>query len=132
MSSGANSAEELTETQLQYLAWRTDPDRTGGKAGFAKAHSVSESTLHNWDKSPRFQLAYEERLRELNLSPDKIQAVIAAAHKKATGGDVHAMKLYLDYLERLQPTRVTRPKGAEDLTDEELADLVAGVAELAE
>ena len=63
----------------------------------------------------------EQRLAELNVSPDRIQAVVDALWAAASRGDTKAASLYLQYVDRLQPKRVViEDARVASLSDDEL------------
>lgn len=109
---------ELTEQQLEYVAWRADPHREGDKHSWARDHGVSRSTIYKWESKPWFRNALEKRLAELNIEPDRIQAVLERLWREAEGGDVQAAKLYFAEIERIRPA----PPKREDHTIAELSD----------
>lgn len=112
----------LSPLQLEYIEWLCDPERRGSKVGWARDHGVAESTVYKWSKDRWFKAAYEQRLAELNISPDRIQMVVDALHRAAAGGDTKAAQLYLQYVDRLQPKRVViEDARVASLSDEELA-----------
>lgn len=96
----------LSEVQRDYIEWLCDPEREGSKAQWAKDRGLSPRTLYSWVSDRWFKAAYEQRLAELNVSPDRIQAVVESLWKQAKGGDTKAASLYLQYVDRLQPKRV--------------------------
>lgn len=96
----------LSEKQLAYIEWRCDPEREGSKQQWADANGMSVRTLYNWVNDRWFKVAYEQRLAELNISPDRIQVVIDALWAGAKRGDTKAASLYLQYVDRLSPKRI--------------------------
>lgn len=96
----------LSPKQRDYIEWLCDPERKGSKKAWAEENGVSETTIHRWQNEYVFKQAYEQRLAELNISPDRIQAVVDALHRAAKTGDTKAASLYLQYVDRLQPKRV--------------------------
>lgn len=112
---------ELTETQLAYVAWRADPERSGGKREWGKEHAVSDNTLRKWDHEPWFRDALDRRLQELNISPDRMQVILDRLHQEAKGGDVQAAKTYFQWVSELMPKRTRiEDTSIESLSDEEL------------
>jgi hypothetical protein len=111
----------LSEKQLAYILWLCDPEREGSKAQWAVANGLSVRTLYNWVNDRWFKVAYEQRLAELNISPDRIQVVIDALHNAAKGGDTKAASLYLQYVDRLSPKRIIiEDVRVASMSDEEL------------
>jgi hypothetical protein len=117
----------MTETQLAYVEWRSNPKREGSKESWAKAHGVSTETLRRWDKSEWYRTAMEDRLHELHLGEDAQLEVMASIHQSAVNGDNQAQKLYVAMLERLAPMKARVDDG--DLagkTTEELLAMLEG------
>lgn len=111
---------ELTDKQAAYVEYLLDPNR-GTQREWAEANDVTEVTLRKWRKYQWFQHALERRMQELNVTPDRLQAVIDAMWKAAASGDVQAAKVYLAYVHTLKPPKQIQETGAfEDMTDEDL------------
>jgi len=96
----------LSARQVEYLEWLMDPERQGSRKAWAEARGMAPKTLYNWMHDRWFNAAYEQRLAELNISPDRIQGVIDSLHKAAKAGDTKAASLYLQYVDRLNPKRI--------------------------
>lgn len=112
---------ELTQTQLEYIDWRANPQQDGSKTAWAAEHGVSDDTLRRWEKTVWFREAMERKLAEYNITPDRVQQIIDALHRAAVGGDTAAAMKYLQYVESLQPSRtLVEDVKIESLTDEEL------------
>lgn len=120
--------------QDAYIDWALDPERVGTQAEWCRAHSTVPSTVYRWKHDdPYFQQELDQRMREKNVSPDRIQSVIDAlfssAIDSANRGQVAAARLLLEYLELFTPTskRVTERKttlDASQLSDDELKALI--------
>jgi len=111
----------LSTPQLEYIEWLCDPQRQGSKKEWARDHGFAESTIFRWQNDRWFKAAYEQRLAELNVSPDRIQAVVDALWAAASRGDTKAASLYLQYVDRLQPKRVViEDARVASLSDDEL------------
>jgi hypothetical protein len=112
---------ELTDTQLAFIEWRADPARQGTKQEWADTHDVNVRTLNKCEKTPWFREGLERRLTELNISPDRIQAVLDALWKDASRGDAASARAYLAAVDDMRPPR---PKLEDNsivsLSDEEL------------
>jgi len=67
---------------------------------FAKKFGVSEDTLTDWKKTPRFP----ERIRQIILEheQEKLPDVIDALRGKAMEGDPSAVRLWLQYVGEIQ------------------------------
>ena len=113
----------LDQRRIDFIEWLVDPTRSGSQNEYAKRIGVDHATLSKWKKESIFRTAWEKRLAELNVSPDRMQEVINAMHGRAVRGDVQAAKLYLQYVDRFQPTTrvVVDDRAAKEMSDEELA-----------
>lgn len=115
---------DLTDAQLAYVEWSSTPKpaRLLTKEQFAASVSVSDDTLRRWDKTAWFREAMERRMAELNITPDRVQAVVDALWEAATTDrDVTAMTKYMQYVESLSPNRkLVEDVRIESLSDEEL------------
>lgn len=120
---GADGNLELTEEQLAFVDWLVDPEREGSQADFARQLGLHPSTLSVWKKDRAFRRVWDEKLAELNVDPDRIQKVIDALYKEALRGDVKAMQLYLQYVDRFTPKTATvvEDRRAQEMSDEDIA-----------
>lgn len=122
-------------TQAEFIEWLVDPSREGTQEAWAEAHSLHPRTLSAWKKAPAFREAWDRRLAELNVNPDRIQRVVDALYENATDREsrdqVKAANLYLQYVEKFTPKRqvVGDRRSLEDMSDEELEELIAAGAE---
>lgn len=91
----------------KFLAWYTHPDRrprTETIVSYARDNGLPPGRVRKWFKDPRFCAALEEKCQELNLRPDRVQAVVDAVWDRAVNkGDIRAAELYLRYVGRLLP-----------------------------
>lgn len=111
----------LTTVQREYLEWLLDPNHTGNKKEWARAHDVNEGTPRTWELKQTFIDARNQRLNELNINPMRVQLIIDALFAKASAGDVQAAKLVLDYLNKINPVRPqVEDRAVSEMTDEEL------------
>lgn len=118
-----------------FIDWLLDPERDGSQNQWAKDHGIVPSTIFRWKTDdPYFAKELDQRMREHNVSPDRIQKVIDALFASATNpdnrGQVSAAKLLLEYLELFTPTskRVNEKRttlDASQLSDDELEALIA-------
>lgn len=112
---------ELTQTQLDYIDWRANPERQGAKRAWAEEHGTSETTLQRWDKTAWFRDGLDKKLAQLNVSPDRMQAILDRLHNEAKGGDVAAAKAYMQWVSVMMPDRTrVEDVSIESLTDDEL------------
>lgn len=118
--------------QSEFLDWlltsKDDREHNTIRA-WAAAHSVSQHTPSEWKKDRRFRREWEDRAAAKNISVDRIQNVIDTLYEAAVGGDVQAAKMYLSHVEKLSPPVVAvRDPDVQDLSDDELRELVVGLA----
>jgi hypothetical protein len=130
-NTGVTNAELLTAIQSEFLDWWLDPAREGTQTDWAKAHGLQPNKIGEWKRQPWFRKEWERRARELNLGPEKVQAVIAAVHAAALNGNVAAQKLYLQYAKELLPPALKRdePRPLKEMSTEELKAAVAKLME---
>lgn len=130
----ATGLVDLTEDQEKFIEWLVDPARKGSQNDCARTIGVNPSTLSKWKRDLSFRKAWDTRLAELNVQPDRIQKVIESLYENAIGSgpqSVKAQELYLRFVDRFIPKEevVTR-RGASDLSDDELADAAENVLHL--
>lgn len=123
-SRGVPKRTELTATQLEFVEWLCDMERQGTQVAFAADHGVAGATLTTWKRDPLFIEHWNNRLKELNVHPVRIQRVLDAIWTAAIGGDTKAASLYLQYVERFTPKQqiIVRDKAISEMSDSELAD----------
>jgi hypothetical protein len=132
---------QISELQREFLEWLVDP-RTSAEKGtqkaWAEAHGLDQQTPSRWKTDLAFRRAWERRLHELNIDPDRIQKVIDSVYEIAINGVNNADRikgatLYLQYVNRLSPSKAQpaeEEKPIEDMSDEELEALASNVVEL--
>ena len=124
---------KVSDLQAEFIEWLLDPNKQGSQNEFARQHNVAVSTLSNWKKKDAiFKTEWERRAAELNVSTDRIQAVIEAIYQSATNSDakehVKAATLYLQYVDKFTPkldmgvTKKDQATSLEEMTDEELQE----------
>lgn len=120
----------MKEVQYRFVDWLCDPNREGDQGSWAKANDVHEVTVSRWKRNSHFIDAWYDRLRELDVAPEKVQEVTVALQRKAADGDMKAAKLYLDYVAQFTPQRevVAESKALASMTDAELDALLAQAA----
>ncbi len=123
----------LHEKQLQLIDWLTDPNRQGTHKDFARTIETTPETVYRWKKLPEFRAEWDKRLVELNIRPDRVQAVVEELWKAASnpGRDqVKAAQLYLAFVDRYSPkiTLVHDKRALAEITDEELDAMLAAAA----
>lgn len=125
----------LTEGQEAFLDWLVDPARVGSQNELADKIGVNRSTLSKWKKDIFFKRAWDKRLAELNIEPERIQAVVENMYQAAIGSGPQAIKaaeLYLRYVDRFTPKQeiVSSSSEATEMTDEELASAAENIIRL--
>lgn len=137
----ADGEIQLSDVQKEFLEWLVDP-RTSAEKGtqkeWAKAHDVQPETPSRWKQDMAFRRAWDRRLHDLNISPDRIQRVIDEVYGIIENGShadkIKAATLYLQFINRLSP-KDKAPAGEpekdiEDMSDEELAEMASNVTAL--
>ena len=111
--------------KARYVEWYALPDseklpRTSKEWG--AEFGVPERTLAAWRKSVWFRDQLELLYGQVNVSPDRVQAVIDAMHSQAVQGNTKAAELYMRMVDRIAPPQViVKHKAADELSDAELA-----------
>lgn len=126
---------KLSPDQRAFIEWLVAPvQEPSTQYAYAAQTNTAPKTLTNWKNLPEFREEWDRRLQELNVDPERVQEVMDALHIKAKGGDVRAIKLYLEVIDRFRPKVEVEVTRASDLTDEQLAELLEQAAgdELAE
>jgi hypothetical protein len=131
-----NKNEELTLTpqQQQYLDWLCTPpsERTPPSKHKMAVHlGVNETTLRRWEKKEVFRNHWKAAVDEVQGSPERTARLLDTLYAKALDGDTKSAQLYLQATNRMAPPTVTvqSNKKAAELSDEELDQLIAAVAE---
>lgn len=113
----------MPEVQQEYLEWLLSLDKQPPtQKAWCEQHGVTHTNPARWKRDPRFIAVWERRAEELNISVDRVQAVVDALHGKAVGGDVKAASLYLQYVDRFTPQKkvVTESTNVTQMSDAEL------------
>jgi len=124
----------LTTRQESYLDWLcTAPAERepSSKRRYADAHGTTTQTLRNWEKNQVFRDEWRRRVDLVQGSPEKTHSLLESLYAKAMDGDMKAADLYLRATNRMspQPIKVETSRAVAELSDEELAGLVALRAE---
>lgn len=91
---------------------------------------VDPTTLRRWEKKQVFKKEWDNRVSEIQGSPERTQRLLDNLYARALGGDNKATQLYLQATNRLVVTpTVTQTTAASELSDEELDKLLASLAE---
>ena len=127
------STDEESGVQTMPDRWRSllewvlaGPERTPvTQKAWAVENDMHEDSIRRIKRDVRFVREWDRRAAELNVHPERTQAVIDALYGAAAGGDVKAASLYLQYVEKFTPKRrliVDDDRDATGLSDSELAD----------
>jgi hypothetical protein len=124
---------QFTQQQESYLDWLcTAPSerKPRTKEAMASELGVNITTLRRWEKKPHFKAEWQERVDELQGSPERTQAVLDILYKKALDGDTKSAHLYLQATNRMAPptVEIKSEKKAAELSDEELDQLIGAMA----
>ena len=116
----------MPEIQREFLEWLVDPSPDKGtQKDWVQSRGYHEDAAIRWKRHPLFKAAMEKRYAELNISPDRVQAVMDSLWKQAVNGNTRAAELYLRVVEKHKaPVNLDAEKGIEELSDEELFALV--------
>lgn len=89
---------------------------------YCRSTGTSEASLAAWRRDSRVRDAIRERLRDFNVSEERIQEVIDALWLSATQGDVNAAKTYLQYVADFMPKSkvVIEDRRVEEMSTEEI------------
>lgn len=129
----ADNTPLLDARQEQYLDWLVTPaservPRT--QAELARQIGVDPTTLRRWEKKDWFKRQWDNRVNEIQGSPERTQRLLDSLYEKAIQGDNKAAQLYLQATNRLLPPQtVINTNKASDLSDDELDALIVSIAE---
>lgn len=124
----------LTQAQQEYLDWLcTAPSERvpPSKNKMAEHLNVDVKTLRRWEKKPSFRQQWQDRVDDIQGSPERTQAVLDMLYNKATkDNDVKSAQLYLQATNRMAPptVEVRSDRKVSELSDAELDELIAAVA----
>lgn len=122
--SGVQSMPDRWRSLLEWVL--AGPERTPvTQKAWAAENDMHEDSIRRIKRDVRFVREWDRRAAELNVHPERTQAVIDALYGAAAGGDVKAASLYLQYVEKFTPKRrliVDDDRDATGLSDSELAD----------
>lgn len=115
---------ELTDDQAKFIDWLCGEHPEGeSQAKFAARLGVSPQTLTAWKGDDSFKGHWERRLRATHAAPEVINSHLAALNQKAAKGDVNAIKLYHEIVNRMWPEDRNEDDQLVNLTDAQLVDL---------
>ena len=124
----------LTQPQQEYLDWLcTAPSERvpPSKNKMAVHLGVDITTLRRWEKKPNFRQQWQDRVDDIQGSPERTQAVLDMLYNKAPqDNDVKSAQLYLQATNRMAPptVEVKSDRKLTELSDSELDALIASVA----
>lgn len=123
----------LTQEQQQYIDWLcTAPSerQPRTKGAMASQLGVDITTLRRWEKRKHFREEWQQRVDEIQGSPERTLAVLDVLYKKALDGDTKSAHLYLQATNRMAPptVEIKSDRKASDLSDEELEQLISAMA----
>lgn len=129
----ANKIMALTPEMERFIEWLCiGSEREEGETqkDFAEKIGVHTSTLTKWKKHPVFRAEWDKRMRETHAAPDLLQDQLKVLRDvmddpDARSGDrIKAVETYWKLLGQNSPDRleVDDKRGAEDMSDEELAE----------
>lgn len=108
-----------------YVEWYAMPEDKrvpATKGEWATEFGVPERTLTSWQKATWFRDALATLYNQVNVSPERLQAVLDAAHTTAVAGNTKAMEIYLRYIEAIAPKKiVVESKAVQDMSQAELS-----------
>ena len=124
----------LTARQEQYLDWLcTAPSerQPSSKTKYAAEFGTTTQTLRNWEKGKQFRDEWQSRVDSIQGSPEKTHSLLENLYSRAMDGDMKAADLYLRATNRMTPppVKVETTARAADLSDVELAALIASQAQ---
>ena len=124
---------ELTEQQKAFMEFLLDPDSSKpSQRDWCAENGVSVRTAISWKKNKLFRDEWEKRAYEIHGGPERISKIVDKLYDRAIEGDVKAMQLYLQYVDKFTPKKeiVTESKALAEMSDEELADLGENIINL--
>ena len=129
----------LEDNQLKFCEWlfrHNDGSAHSGdpasQAEYAKAENIPNSTLSGWRKGEAFQAAYRDMAVAALTSAESQHQMFKTIDQAIKDNDRQAYKDKLALMEKYRPIRPLEQQVAslEDLTDQELIDLLVKAASL--
>jgi hypothetical protein len=129
-----NDELALSVPQQKYMDWLcTAPGerQPPTKKAMSLELGVDITTLRRWEKKQVFRDAWKAQVEEVQGSPERTQRLLDTLYAKALDGDTKSAQLYLQATNRMAPPTLTVQTGKKtaDLSDAELDELIAAVAE---
>jgi hypothetical protein len=102
----------------------------GSKNKMAVELGVDVKTLRRWEKKPVFRDQWQNRVDDIQGSPERTQGVLDMLYTKAMDGDTKSAQLYLQATNRMAPPtiEVKSDRKAQELSDSELDELIGALA----
>lgn len=130
----AHEENMLTAKQELYLDWLCTPPperQPPSKRKYADENHTTTQTLRTWEKNATFRDEWKRRVDTIQGSPEKTFSLMESLYAKAMEGDLKAADLYLRASGRMapQPIKVESEKRSADLSDAELQQLIAALAQ---
>jgi hypothetical protein len=123
----------LTAPQQKYLDWLCTPPmerQPGSKTKMAVELGVDVKTIRRWEKKPAFRDQWQERVDDIQGSPERTQGVLDMLYTKAMDGDTKSAQLYLQATNRMAPPTIElkNDRKAAELSDSDLDELIVALA----
>lgn len=117
---------------MEWLCTPPDLRVPGTQREWATANIVSPTTLTEWKKDTEFRRAWDMRLTELQIDPEKIDQVMSALFAKAVAGSEKAIQMYLQVVREFRPPpeleQADEGPGLGELSDDDLKAMIAEAA----
>ena len=121
---GERQVPDLWDEHIDWLLAGQPSPRTVQE--WAGQHGLHPDTVSRWKRHPDFIRRWEAKAQKLNISPERTQAVADAMFEQAVAGDVKAAALYLQFVEKLTPTKrvIVEDGGLEGKSDAEIEAMI--------
>ncbi|MEO6590309.1 MAG: hypothetical protein ABIP06_13505 [Pyrinomonadaceae bacterium] len=118
--------------KISFVEWYAVPEQKRVPrlmSEFAVLQGVPERTLSSWKKATWFREKLAELFDQVNVSPDRLQAVMDAMHAAAIGGNTKAAELYMRAAEVIAPKQMlVKVQSVDEMSDRELQEALKGAA----
>jgi len=123
----------LDARQEAYVVWLCTPPSErdpSSKEKYAESIGVNVTTLRRWEKKDVFRKKWQEKVDDIQGSPERSQRLLDTLYNAALGGDIKAAQLYLQATNRMAPPSVTvkSETSVAQLSDKDLDALIAAAA----
>lgn len=116
-----SNKSELSPLAQEYLEWFMTPEWERDpllQADWCRSHNVDSSSPGRWRRSGAWSESLNTQQAVSNADPGNVEKVVARLRKEALGGDVNAMRAYMQYAVGLESSE---GETVRDMTDLELA-----------